>query len=111
MPISIDEMLDLLSFARTERANGNANHYPMAVEALFTMDRGESVLPWIEKYKTDLISAPEAANPVTRSDWQTFLGDRSRLGDWIAFFDRDLAEKLWQAPPLEGLPPLAAHTP
>ena len=26
MSITIDEMLDLLSFAGTERANGNANH-------------------------------------------------------------------------------------
>jgi hypothetical protein len=30
MSITIDEMLDLLSFAGTERANGNANHGPMA---------------------------------------------------------------------------------
>jgi hypothetical protein len=30
MSITIDEMLDLLSFAGTEHANGNANHGPMA---------------------------------------------------------------------------------
>ncbi len=96
MSITIDEMLDLLSFAGTERANGNANHGPMAAEALFTLDRGQSVLPWVEKYKSGLINAPEATNPISRSDWREFLGDRSRLGDWITFFDRELAEKSWQ---------------
>ena len=107
MSITIDEMLDLLSFAGTERANGNANHGPMAAEALFTLDRGESVLPWVEKYKSGLIDAPEATNPISRSDWREFLGDRSRLGDWIAFFDRELAKKSWQDTLQEWVPTLA----
>ena len=107
MSITIDEMLDLLSFAGTERANGNANHGPMAAEALFTLDRGESVLPWVEKYKTGLIEGPEAANPIPHSEWREFLGDRSRLGDWIAFYDQELAEKSWQETLREWVPPLA----
>ena len=107
MSITIDEMLDLLSFAGTERANGNANHGPMAAEALFALDRGESVLPWVEKYKSGLIDAPEAANPIPHSEWREFLGDRSRLSDWIAFFDRELAEKSWQDTLQEWVPPLA----
>ncbi len=107
MTITIDEMLDLLSFAGTERANGNANHGPMAAEALFAMDRSESVLPWVEKYKSGLIDAPVADNPISHSDWRTSLGDRSRLGDWIAFFDRELAENPWQDTLREWVPPLA----
>ena len=79
----------------------------MAAEALFTLDRGESVLPWVEKYKSGLIDAPEATNPISRSDWREFLGDRSRLGDWITFFDRELAEKSWQDTLQEWVPPLA----
>ena len=106
MAINIDEMLDLLSFAGTERANGNANHGPMAAEALFTMGRSESVLPWVEKYKTGLIEAPEANNPIPQSEWRNSLGDRSRLGDWIAFFDRELSEKPWQDTLREWVPPL-----
>ena len=107
MTITIDEMLDLLSFAGTERANGNANHGPMAAEALFTLDRGESVLPWAEQYKSGSIDAPEATNPISRSDWREFLGDRSRLGDCITFFDRELAEKSWQDTLQEWVTPLA----
>ena len=79
----------------------------MAAEAQFTLDRGESVLPWVEKYKSGLIDAPEATNPISRSDWREFLGDRSRLGDWITFFDRELAEKSWQDTLQEWVPPLA----
>ena len=107
MSISIDEVLDLLSFAGTEQANGNANHGPMAAEALIKLDRSESVLPWVEKYKTGLIEGPEATNPISHSEWRELLGDRSRLGDWIAFFDQELAENPWQDTLREWVPPLA----
>ena len=107
MSITIDEVLDLLSFAGTERANGNANHGPMAAEALFTMDRSESVLPWVEGYRSGLIEGPEATNPISRTGWRQCLGDQSRLGDWIAFFDRELAENPWQDTLREWVPPLA----
>jgi hypothetical protein len=89
MPISIDEMLDLLNFAGSERANGNANHGPMAAEALLTLDRSGPVLPWVERYKSGLIEAPETTDPIPRSEWRATLGDRRRLGDSIAFFDRE----------------------
>lgn len=107
MSITIDEVLDLLSFAGTERANGNANHGPMAAEALFAMDRSESVLPWVEGYKSGLIEGTEATNHIPRTGWRQCLGDRSRLGDWIAFFDRELAENPWQDTLREWVPPLA----
>ena len=58
MAITIDEMLDLLSFASTEQANGNANHGPMASEALFALGRDEAVLPWVEDYRNRLIDRP-----------------------------------------------------
>ena len=107
MSISLDEMLDLLSPFGSERANGNANHGPMAAEALFTLDRSEAVLPWVEHYKTGLVEGIEASNPIPRSGWRQCLGDRSRLGDWINFFDRELAENPWQATLREWVPPLA----
>ena len=42
MAITIDEMLDLLSFAGAELGSGNANHGPMAAEALFALGRDEA---------------------------------------------------------------------
>lgn len=106
MAITIDEMLDLLSFAGSEQANGNANHGPMASEALFSMDRDEAVLPWVEAYKSRLIDRPKATVTISRSDWRECLGDRSRLGDWIDFFQRELAEGTWQGVLREWVPHL-----
>jgi len=76
----LDEALEVLCDTGPEFGPGLSNHGPMAAEALFTLDRGESVLPWVEKYKSGLIDAPEATNPISRSDWREFLGDRSGLG-------------------------------
>ncbi len=50
MTISTDEMLDLLGFAGAEMVNGNANHGPMAAEALFAMGRENAVVPWVDVY-------------------------------------------------------------
>ena len=107
MAITIDEMLDLLSFAGTERVNGNANHGPMAAEALFAMDRDEAVLPWVEAYKSQLVDRPEPTLSISRSEWQEYLGEGSRLGDWIEFFQRELEETPWQDVLKEWVPRLA----
>ena len=96
MPITIDEMLDLLSFAGAEMANGNANHGPMASEALFTLGREEAVLPWVEGYKSRLIDRPASSLPIPLAEWREHLGLRQRLGDWINLFEQELAGTPWQ---------------
>ncbi len=107
MAITVDEMLDLLSFAGTEQVNGNANHGPMAAEALFALDREDAVLPWVDGYKSRLKDRPKEILPISRSDWRECLGERDRLGDWTAFFQRELAEKPWQEVVKEWAPQLA----
>lgn len=107
MAITIDEVLDLLSSSGPEQANGNANHGPMAAEALFKVDRAESVLPWVEGYKSRLADRPQATLPISRSDWRESLGDRRRLGDWIAFFDQELQESPWKDVVSQWVPHLA----
>ena len=94
--ITVDEMLDLLSFASTELVNGNANHGPMASEALFALGREEAVLPWVEGYRGRLIDSPSTSLPISPSDWQESLGKRDRVGDWIEFFERELESAPWQ---------------
>ena len=96
MAITIDEMLDLLSFAGAELGNGNANHGPMAAEALFMLGRDEAVLPWAEDYRSRLTDRPSPSLAIPRSEWRDFLGDRQRLGDWIEFFENELKEAAWQ---------------
>ncbi len=96
MAITIDEMLDLLSFAGAELGSGNANHGPMASEALFALGRDEAVLPWVEDYRSRLMDRPTPSLMIPRSEWREFLGARERLGDWIAFFENELKEAAWQ---------------
>ena len=107
MAISIDEMLDTLSFAGAEMVNGNANHGPMASEALFALGRDEAVLPWVEGYRNRLVDRPFPSLAIPRADWVEYLGARDRLGDWIQFFERELAEMPWQEVVRQWVPRLA----
>ena len=96
MAITIDEMLDVLSFAGAELVNGNANHGPMAVEALFALGREDAALPWLDGYKSRLMYRPSPSLAISPEDWREYLGERERLGDWIELFENELAERPWQ---------------
>lgn len=96
MAITIDEMLDSLGFAGAELVNGNANHGPMAAEALFELGRVEAVVPWIDGYRSRLMYKPAPSMAIRRDDWQECLGVRERLGDWVHFFENELEEASWQ---------------
>jgi hypothetical protein len=79
----------------------------MAAEALFALGRPDAVLPWIEGYKSRFQDYPQTHNPISSEDWQASLGDRSRVADWVAFFDRELTEAPWQAVLQAWVPRLA----
>src|SRR5499426_2921752 len=79
----------------------------MAAEALFALGRPDAVLPWIERYKSRFQDHPQARNPIPPGDWQASLSHRSRVADWVAFFDRALAEAPWQAVLQAWVPRLA----
>ena len=107
MPITVDEMLDTLSFAGAELVNGNANHGPMACEALFALGREDAVAPWIDGYRGRLKYRPEPSLAIPANQWRENLGARDRLGDWIAFFENELAEAPWQQVVRQWVPRLA----
>ena len=107
MAITIDEMLDTLSFAGAELVNGNANHGPMATEALFELGREEAVVPWIDGYRDRLLYRPSPSLAIPRDGWQDCLGVRDRLGDWILFFDEELEQSQWQQVVRTWVPRLA----
>jgi hypothetical protein len=79
----------------------------MVVEALYTLGRPDSVLPWIEEYKNRFQERPQPHTPISPRGWQEALGVRGRSADWIAFFDRQLAEAPWQAVLQTWVPHLA----
>lgn len=95
MPATIDEALEVLRNTGPEFGGGLSNHGPMAAEALFALGRGDAVIPWVESYKRRLQDRPDARDPISGESWREALGDISRVGDWIAFFDRKIAEATW----------------
>ena len=96
MAITIDEMLDLLSFTSAELVNGNANHGPMAAEALFALGRDDAVLPWVDGYRGRLTHRPSRSSAIHPDEWREYLGARERLGDWIELFENELSERPWR---------------
>ena len=96
MSVTIDEMLDTLSFAGAELVNGNANHGPMAAEALFELGREDAVVPWIDGYRSRLVYKPAPSLAIPRDEWREYLGVRERLGDWVQFFENELEEAPWR---------------
>ena len=100
MATTIDEALDLLAASGPEFSFGQlrlSNHGPMAAEALFALGRGDSVIPWVERYRRRLEDKPESRNPIARDGWQEALGDVGRVGDWTVFFERELSEAPWRS--------------
>ena len=95
MADTIDAALDILHHTGAEYGGGLSNHGPMAAEALLAMGRPEAILPWVEGYKRRLADRPTPFTPITRTEWREALGDKKRLADWIAFFDRELADASW----------------
>jgi len=104
---TIDDALELLEDTGPEFGGGLANHGPMAAEALFALGRPDAAVPWAEVYKRRLLEHPQAGNPIAPNEWQEALGDGRRIGDWIAFFDRQLAGAPWRAVLNEWTPRLA----
>jgi hypothetical protein len=96
MAVTIDEVLDILHRTGPEFGGSLANHGPMAAEALFALQRPDAVVPWVEHYKNRLQDRPARGHPIAPEDWREVLGNISRVGDWGAFFDRQLTEASWQ---------------
>ncbi len=93
---TIDEALELLEGTGPEYGGGLANHGPMAAEALFALGRVEAAVPWAENYRRRLQEHPSAGNAIVADEWREALGDGRRVGDWVAFFDRELAASPWR---------------
>jgi hypothetical protein len=89
----------LLRFHHTgpEFRGGLANHGPMAVDALFRLDQGAGVGHWVDEYVNKLDELPRRWWPITdRADWRDPLGDAARIGDWLEYFERQLAQAPWR---------------
>lgn len=93
---TLDEALERLHSAGPELANRLSNHAPMAVEALTRHGQSATVHRWLDRYRDSLADMPVLSSPVTGDNWQEALGDPRRLGDWIAYFARELDDRPWR---------------
>jgi hypothetical protein len=112
----LDRALELLKDTGPEYGGGFANHGPMVAEALCVLGRDDAVIPWVEKYKARLATAPLATEKIAVHEWKSALGDIARDADWIAFMTRELDEHPWEevldtwiARLMPGLSAAAAH--
>jgi Questin oxidase-like len=72
---------------------GLANHGPMAAEALAHLGRHDAIPGWVARYRTRLDEAPPAARPLTEVDWPAALGQAERFPEWLALFEREIADR------------------
>jgi hypothetical protein len=71
-----------------------ANHMPMMLVALSRLGASDARLAdWFATYRdvSRLVPAPPALRPIVRDGWLDALGDRSREGDYRAFFAQEVA--------------------
>ncbi|WP_425348270.1 questin oxidase family protein, partial [Streptomyces palmae] len=92
----LDEALERLHQHGPERLGRLTNHAPMAVEALAAHGMDDTVHRWLDRYHHKLEEFPATTVPISDADWGAALGDPRRVGDWIGYFSRDLAERPWQ---------------
>lgn len=73
-----------------------SNHGPMAADAMIRLGHADQVESWVDRYSRRLEDAPASRWEIIQDEWQEVLGDPSRLGDWIVFFDQQLREEPWR---------------
>ncbi|MEW9532203.1 questin oxidase family protein [Microbispora sp. NPDC049125] len=72
------------------------NHGPMAAEVLVRRGRADVVERWVGSYIRRLDDLPAAGDPITEENWMSALGDGRRIGDWSAYFERQVREQPWR---------------
>ncbi|QES42144.1 hypothetical protein DEJ49_15110 [Streptomyces venezuelae] len=92
----LDEALERLHATGPERLGRLTNHAPMAVEALAARGQAAAVHRWLDLYAPKLEEFPAPVEPVTEVNWAAALGDPRRAADWIAYFERQIAERPWR---------------
>ncbi|GAA4024210.1 questin oxidase family protein [Allokutzneria multivorans] len=92
----LDEAYQRLHRTGPEFAGWLSNHAPMTVEAMVRAGRPDLVHRWVDSYCERLHELPPASCRIG-SEWLEAMGDERRIGDWIAHFRVELAERPWRA--------------
>ncbi len=92
----LDEAYERLRHTGPERDGWLSNHAPMAAEALVHHGQAQSVHRWLDSYADRLEERPRGIQAIARDEWRDPLGDPVRTGDWLTYFDRELADDHWR---------------
>ena len=89
-----DEVLERFHETGPEYHDYLSNHGPMAADALVRMGFSDGLHAWTDDYLRRMEPRPAGSPALGR--WEEALGDPTRLGDWLAYFDRVTTEQPWQ---------------
>src|SRR3974390_2103091 len=97
-PVSTDALDHALGvFAATAPQYGPygfANHGPTACEAMANLGRAGAIEGWVTRYGPRLEDAPPpASRSLSETEWPEALGDSTRFPEWLALFERELADR------------------
>lgn len=93
---TLDDAYERLSRTGPEFHGWLSNHGPMAADALARIGYADAVGAWVERYKARLEERPCSRWGFEEGEWREFLGDASRLGDWLDLFARLVSYEPWQ---------------
>lgn len=68
----------------------------MASEALVQLGLGEHVHHWLDGYTGKLEERPKGSCRITPEEFADALGDPHRFGDWLDFFEIQVADSDWR---------------
>lgn len=92
----LDEVYERLAVTGPEFDGWLSNHGPMAADALMRMGHVQRVDAWLAAYSARLEPLPPSRWSISEQQWREALGDPARLGDWLAFFARQVELRPWQ---------------
>lgn len=92
----LDEAFARLQRTGPERDGWLSNHAPMVAEVLVRHGHGDLVHRWLDAHLGRLEPRPRGIAPIAADEWRDPLGDPSRTGDWLDYFDRELTLGPWR---------------
>jgi hypothetical protein len=92
----LDEAYERLRATGPERDGFLSNHAPMAVEVLAHRGYEHRVHLWLDSYADRMEERPRGIQRIPADEWRDPLGDPTRSGDWLDYFDRALADEPWR---------------